>query len=412
MLQKRVLIAGIEIEKHMVQISYYGDNSEEPVTLFAESKSDTGIIEAVAYKYKGENKWCFGEAGTKLFEEESVIKEASFIEAMADDINISVDGQVYDPKDIFSAFLQYVMSYVSEACGGMTPDVIAVCTAIYNKSFLDKVKYVIKAAYPEADILFYNKDEALVYYAYSVDEELCRNDIALFEYNDNELIVRKVRKPDLKNESIVSVTSEKYAAEPDNTDEFLTVTAKNELGKDIYSAVYITGNNFIGMEYPEFVKYICSRRRAFAGQNLFSKGICYAAYEYIFNNKNIITITGADNAGYNVYIDVIEKGQQRQYRMVRGGMGWYSCMAQVDFIVCGNAYPVISLENVVTGSVSKTQIDLSSVKLRTDRTMRLGISIEYEGKYDIIVSVTDRGFGNIYRPVFDKTVHKISIKEG
>lgn len=412
MLQKRVLIAGVEIEKHMVQISYYESNSDEPVTLFAGSKSDTGIIEAVAYKYKGENKWCFGETGAKLLKEESVIKEASFIEAMADDINISVEGQVYDPKDIFSAFLQYFISYVAEACTGRQPDVMAVCTAIYDKSFLDKVKYVIKTAYPKADILFYNKDEALVYYAYSVDEELCRNDIALFEYNDDKLIVRKVKKPDLKKENMVSVTSEKYEVQSDNIDEFLTAAAQKELGKDIYSAVYLTGNNFTGMEYPGFVKYICSRRRAFAGQNLFSKGICYAASEHIYNNKNIFTITGADNADYNVYIDVIEKGQQRQYRMIRGGMGWYSCMAQTDFIVCGNAYPVICLENVVTGSVSKTQVDLSSVKLRTDRTMRLGISIEYEGKYDIIVSVTDRGFGSIYRPVFDKIVHKISIKEG
>ena len=49
--------------------------------------------------------------------------------------------------------------------------------------------------------------------------------------------------------------------------------------KKIVSSVFLMGEGFENNWYPNSLKVLCNGRRAFLGNNLYSKGACYTAYQ-------------------------------------------------------------------------------------------------------------------------------------
>ena len=52
--------------------------------------------------------------------------------------------------------------------------------------------------------------------------------------------------------------------------------------KRIVSSVFLTGEGFENNWYPTSLRVLCNGRRAFIGNNLYSKGACYTAYRKMF----------------------------------------------------------------------------------------------------------------------------------
>lgn len=52
--------------------------------------------------------------------------------------------------------------------------------------------------------------------------------------------------------------------------------------KRIVSSVFLTGEGFENDWYPKSLRVLCNGRRAFIGNNLYSKGACYTAYRKLY----------------------------------------------------------------------------------------------------------------------------------
>ena len=49
--------------------------------------------------------------------------------------------------------------------------------------------------------------------------------------------------------------------------------------KKVVSSVFLTGDGFENNWYPNSLRVLCNGRRAFMGNNLYSKGACYTAMQ-------------------------------------------------------------------------------------------------------------------------------------
>lgn len=83
------------------------------------------------------------------------------------------------------------------------------------------------------------------------------------------------------------------------------------------SSVYLTGEGFENNWYPNSLKVLCNGRRAFLGNNLYSKGACYSSMRY------------ADPYDDGpIYLDGTKMTEQICLRMRIGGQeGWYPIVA-------------------------------------------------------------------------------------
>lgn len=57
--------------------------------------------------------------------------------------------------------------------------------------------------------------------------------------------------------------------------------------KRIVSSVFLTGEGFENDWYPKSLRVLCNGRRAFIGNNLYSKGACYTAYRKLYMHIEI-----------------------------------------------------------------------------------------------------------------------------
>ena len=66
-------------------------------------------------------------------------------------------------------------------------------------------------------------------------------------------------------------------------DEMFCRFIESVFDKRIVSSVFLTGEGFENNWYPKSLRVLCNGRRAFIGNNLYSKGACYTAYRKLFN---------------------------------------------------------------------------------------------------------------------------------
>ena len=106
---------------------------------------------------------------------------------------------------------------------------------------------------------------------------------------------------------------------------------------------------------------------------------------------------GADKLKSNIGIRALRCGEDSYYAILDAGTNWYEASFEFDIILEeGN-----TLELVITpltgGNVTSRLITLEGLPERPPRTTRLNIQIEMSAVNQAVVTVTDMGFGEIFK---------------
>ena len=101
----------------------------------------------------------------------------------------------------------------------------------------------------------------------------------------------------------------------------------------IVSSVFLTGEGFENNWYPKSLRVLCNGRRAFIGNNLYSKGACYTAYRKLYMHiENPVYLSETkltDQITVNMRVD----GQEMWYPLVSWGAHWYESNNQWEVIL-------------------------------------------------------------------------------
>jgi hypothetical protein len=162
--------------------------------------------------------------------------------------------------------------------------------------------------------------------------------------------------------------------------------------------VFLLGEYFTKQWCKESLKFMCRGRRVFQGNNLFSKGACYGAREKVFPStlSTSYIYLSKDKLRANVGM-TCDKGQTEiYYPILNAGTSWYEVDKAFDvMLVKGNS---ITLNIVpIDGHVSRTaRISLEGLKVRGNKTNRVGLRFYMENPDAIWLEITDLGFGEFY----------------
>lgn len=400
--QEKTVVIGLEIENTFGKICYYTDDMEEPATYVTEGDNPTCYIDAIAYKYKGNNNWCFGREGYKAYMLGECLKVDDFIEMAFNYGAVTVEETEYDARAIMQAYISHMLGCIEEDIADKKIGVIAVCTQNYEYDYINFLKEMIEAVAGEVSIEFFSKDDCFGYYVSASKDELKKNDVAIFELYNSEIICRYVTKGKYQKQPVcvvINSSSEIEATEKEKIDAYIAEYARKKLDRKIMSSVYITGSEFEkSRDYEKFYKTVCNRRRVFVGQNIYIKGACYAAVkECLGSKKNEVYMLCDDRIMSDVDIEIIVNEQPKILRTIYAGSRWIDIDKSYEFIRAGAGNLNILSTSIENGVKERNIIGIGRYSDRPDKTTRIHVDIRAKNSKQLEIKVKDMGFGNMHK---------------
>ena len=203
--------------------------------------------------------------------------------------------------------------------------------------------------------------------------------------------------PDMVREDFGTEETEREEKRRRLDREFLRI-AKAELDEAMFSTVYLLGDGFKENWATDSLRYLCRNRRVFQGNNLYSKGACYGALERLKPGEESKThvYLGADKLKSNIGMKVKRRGEDSYFAILDAGTNWYEVSADFEVILeSGNT--VDFMITPLTGEkVIDKRITLDGLPERPRNTTRLKFHIEMAAVDQVVATIEDMGFGEIF----------------
>lgn len=240
------------------------------------------------------------------------------------------------------------------------------------------------------------------YFVLNQPEELWLHDVYLFEYEQKSLHYYWLNRNMRTTPQVVTIgESNRFTLNANPDMDFLKLQQEAFENK-VISSVYLVGDGFDGDWMKSSLTYLCRGRRAFVGNNLFSKGACYAAsvrgqeadWPYIYMGENEMK--------FNVSLKLRSKGKEEFFSLINAGKNWFETRGECEVILSGK--PEIDFWKQLPNSREARieTLELTDIPNRPDRMTRLRIVACPVADDKIEIEIRDMGFGDFYRAT-DKT---------
>lgn len=401
------VIVGYDLCEDYAQISCYSYKKHEAITINAHDGNEDGLIPVVLCYRTDTRQWLFGEDAYIGARNGSGILVNDLLSKLKNDEETEIAGVKYSAQAIMEKFLRKTLTLVRDYFP--TQPITKLVLTIRNSEhdFAEKLYNTLALLGIEKDrASIINHEDAYLYYALYQDRSLWMNDVGLFDYGPDGLNYYQIRINRWSRPMIASLEKHDYSHsfEPDllkqkNADAAYVFEnlANSALYRQIVSTLYFTGNGFEGGWADQVMKSLCVGRRVFYGQNLYTKGACYAAKELSGERQlQDVLLLNDDMVTCQLSLRVYRDGKYTEAVLLEAGELWYKAGRSYEVIPDGTAELEVVQRNLMTRKVLYHKFMPDQLQLHTDRTMRLKIDLYCTDKSTGVVRITDLGFGEFY----------------
>lgn len=323
----------------------------------------------------------------------------------------TIAGVKYEALHLLKMFLKKALAF---PCKEAKTDQIAQLTFTIRSldtRLMDGLMYCADyLSIPRSCIHVISHTESFVYYVMSQKREVWSNQVGMFDLAEDSMRYYELKAQRGMRQMQVTADYEdleegvhldvlENAAGARLADKILCSCADRLLQKRLFSAIVLTGKGFDNTEWaPEFMKQICSRRRVFAESNIFSKGAMYKANDYMQEKTSYPFVCICEGRlKTSVAVKILNQDKEDSLMMAESGDSWYEAKSTVDFIVAGQKEVEFSLSPLDPRRKRIIKIGLDTFPDRPDRTTRIQLSVGFSDEKTMVVSVKDKGFGQIFK---------------
>ena len=178
--------------------------------------------------------------------------------------------------------------------------------------------------------------------------------------------------------------------------------------KKLVSSVFLVGEGFENNWYPQSLKVLCNGRRAFLGNNLYSKGACYTAYKRAADYEESMIYLDETKMMDQICLKLRMQGKEQWYPLISWGTRWYEADGQWEVILEDTSDVEIHIESLAGDELQVETISLEGLEERRDYSMRLQISVMFLDERTCRMTFRDVGFGEFFAPTgfqTEKVIH-------
>lgn len=402
-------IIGYDINAKMCQISYYNEKTQEPETVDTGIEKENNQIPLVMNYYK--ETWTYGRQARRMSTVRDSICVEGIWECALGNRKIEVDGQEYEGVQLLTDFVKYTLNGFEEI------ESITFTVPEKNEDIRVLLKGIgQKLGVAKENIYVQDYKESFCHYMFNQPKELWQYEAALF-YCDED-VIRAYMLRELKNSSQKSresfVTVDKVAdarmeeleavypvlhvEKAKAADEHFKRFIQSVFNKKMISSVFLTGDGFENNWYPNSLRVLCNGRRAFMGNNLYSKGACYTAQRRKEEQSDAPVYLDETKLTEQISVRMRVNGEEGWYPLVSWGNHWYESDRQFEVLLGDTEDIEIHVDSLVTGRHLVESVSLKGMPDRKNYALRLKISTFFSDEKTCHIIFEDMGFGEFFAP--------------
>jgi hypothetical protein len=402
--EQRNLIVGFDLCETYTQISIFNKKINEPETIHITLPTALGIKE-------DKKEWLFGEEAYLCKEKGEGIVIDRLLEKVCLGEEIDIYTVKFTPTDLMEKYLRKCLQILKKYYPLESILMLCITLSKTNELLRKSILTALEAlGIGKERVMLQNHIQSYGYYALSQQKDLWMNDIGLFHFDEEGLsyhqitIDRKsipflaaISSRELNNElSFEQVDELKDTTELQRLNYFFLNLAKNTLYRQYVTTLYVTGKGFEGTWSDNALKELCGGRRVFKGQNLYSKGACYAAEKQVAKRVSEFILIDEEMITTDISIKGIKDGKLEEVLLIKGILPWYNAKNSIQFILDETNNILIYIRDRLKHQVREEIIELTEIPNRPNRTTRVELQISFLSKNTVKVLVKDMGFGGLY----------------
>lgn len=399
---KRQATAGYDLTDAYAQISYCLPGEPCPKTISLQADQEQYLIPALLGRYTDQDLWVYGPKAQAAAAAGEVFLVDGLLTKAAHQEMVEVGGQNYSSVALLSLFLKRTMSLLAPIVRPERLQALVFSVPEVSVPILSAVTDAVgMLGLKNASLFLIGRAESFFYYNICQPEELWKQDVLLCDFSGtflHTLLFTANRKTSPVACFVEEADWKEVAAGREDLDQCFLETMKALIGDRNVSCVYLIGEGFLGEWYQESLRFLCQERRVFLGNNLYSKGACYAARQrmtpgsvsegYVFLGKDML------KANISLYAE--KRGQDSCQPLLDAGTNWYDAKAEIDFLLEEENRFSLRITPLNGGEIRDVEIALTGLPQRPVRTTRIHLQIDMADLTTLRLNMEDFGFGEFF----------------
>lgn len=320
-----------------------------------------------------------------------------------------------DAIEILSGFFSDCFDLMKTAG---SPEQMTVMVTMYemNGVYAEAIKAALgRIGIPLSRILLQSHMESFYAYAMNQKKEFLMYHVVLLEYDRESItawhlwLERKTKPVLARTEKCFRLYLDRKARKGRGDEEWgkfrdslLHKYLEKMFDKIPVSSVYLVGKEFENGWMDKSLRFLCRKRHVFQGENLYTRGACYAAMEENGADRmKGVLYAGEDMIKHNLGMWMEIRGQGGYYPLVSAGVNWYMAEHTCEFLLNGEDSIVIYSRSIKGEELQHT-LTLDGLPQRPRKATRLRLTVRFTAKNRCHVQAWDLGLGELY-PSSQKT---------
>ncbi len=405
------LVLGIELNEQYAQITYYHQSVKEPMTLGASADAEHALL-PMGMRQDSRGRW-------QLWDGKDGAKETAQQQSGVTDLYNRIErketvlccGRSYEPQEFLAVYFQLCLSKLKLLTKDTKLQVMVTVRELDDWWSTVIVEALERNGLDRKQIYLQDYLSSFYYHTINQKKELWYQDVALLTYEDEAIVGYVLHIDRSTRPAIATVTpvarqlmnEEVRAGRGDiewqkEKDRLFFELLKKVFERRNISASYLMGDYFNKSWAERSIQFLCYRRHAFQGRNLYSKGACYAVMERVgLTEGHGIIFGGRDMIERNLGMEMSVRGKETYYPLVNAGINWYEAHHVCEFILNGERELRVLSQPMAEGEKVVHMMRFPGLPSRPERATRLRMTVWFSSATCCHIEVEDLGFGGLYR---------------
>lgn len=387
---------GIDLTDTFAMISYYQLPMREPETVSLVAGSESYQIPLCLAKRKQQDIWYYGEEALQMAQTEDVTFFDSLLEKALQEESMLIEEEIYEATELFAIYLKKIIKLPSFLETNFSYDTLILTVEKLTKEHMRIFRKIAsKLGLSKEQFTVIDHKESFYYYTLNQRDELWTYDVYLFEARKDTLHFYGLHRNIRTIPQVITIEESISIPFVEQKDELFLNILKKAFEQKRVSCCYLIGDGFEGDWLRDSVAFLCRGRKAFVGNNLFSKGACYAAY--IRNQQkpwNFVYI-GENDMKFNLSLKVKNMRKEEFFTLISAGENYFEMQTVCEVILAENMAVDFWKQLPHSREAVIETLELTDLPNRPNRTTRVRIIATPVADDKIEVEIKDLGFGDI-----------------
>lgn len=416
-MEEAKIYIGIDLTEKQAMVSLFGSGMKEPETIAVGGEGRYGI--PLAIYLSGTGKTFYGDEALRRRENPKGEFFTDLYQKALEEFN--EDSKFY--QGLLRQFLQRLIQLKNRYGSAFNEKkvILGITVPEINDDVVRLFTWIrMELEMEEEEFFLMDHAESFFAHTYHQENMLWQHEVVLFDFTEQDVFFYLLHRRGGK--SLQMVTAEKKQWDvpeyviPNSQvrDEFFANIIREAFANHMISAVYFVGNGFFGSWLKESLRVLGTNKRVFLGQNLFTKGACYAAYRYSDSADWGFFYQCDYKMQGEIFLHIQKEGAPALLRLLEAGKNWYYNTPVYEFLYDGTPELVFEIGTIGQNNYRRQVFKLTDLPQRPDKTIRLRIqAVALSGK-QAKVNISDTGFGAFFESTGKKWAVPVSfeIKNG